>query len=106
MSNTVIYTKHFAFPSQENSILSNLIFNSEFRAKVLHHLKDTYFAEPCQRHVFKLIANHCAKYDTSPSNDTLRIDFENSGGLDSQRTAEGTAYLISELKEDKQDSQW
>ena len=62
----------------ERTILQNLIHNEEYCRKVLPFLKDEYFQEESDRHVFNEIQKYVGKYNNRPSVSALTIELGNS----------------------------
>jgi hypothetical protein len=61
----------------ENIIISNLVYNAEYRDKVLPHIKDQYFQDRSVHWTFKIVRDYVTKYSTSPTKEILLIDLDN-----------------------------
>jgi hypothetical protein len=55
----------------ENIIISNLIYNAEYRDKVLPHIKDEYFQDRSVHWTFKIVRAYVTKYNKSPTKEIL-----------------------------------
>jgi hypothetical protein len=55
----------------ENIIISNLIYNPEYRDKVLPHIKDEYFQDRSVHWTFKIVRDYVTKYNQSPTTEIL-----------------------------------
>ena len=87
----------------EQSILQNLIYNTEYTTRVIPYLKDEYFTEGASRVVYNLINKYINKYSGLPTTESLKIDIGNSTLSesvfnDSLELVDGFAECNSELK--------
>jgi len=83
-------------------ILQNLLHNEDYCRKVFPFLKDSYFENPVDKHIFKLIQEYLIKYNRRPTQDILRIELETS----STPQFEECKQLINELTSNNQDIDW
>ena len=61
----------------EQTILTNLIFNSEYTRKVIPYIKGEYFQDTTQRIVFETIDGYVEKYKVNPDNiEVIKLDLE------------------------------
>ena len=61
----------------EQTILTNLIFNSEYARKVIPYIKGEYFQDTTQRIVFETIDGYVEKYKANPDNiEVIKLDLE------------------------------
>lgn len=90
----------------EKTILSNLIFNENYTRKVLPFLKDEYFRDNVEKKLFEQIRSYVGKYNSTPSLESLRIDFSNRNDLNEQSFSEGNDLLKSFEKDDKTSLKW
>ena len=61
----------------EATILTNLIYNSEYTRKVIPYIKGEYFQDTIQRIVFETIDTYVEKYKVNPDNvDVIKLDLE------------------------------
>jgi hypothetical protein len=88
----------------ENTIFSNLLFNEDYGRKVLPYLKEEYFSDIKDRHIFKLINEYVEKYNSFPSREALAIDLSNKGGL-SEDLYKDTLDIIKTLSIDENTDQ-
>jgi len=89
----------------EAKILSNLVHNEPFARKVIPFLKPDYFQSATDKIVFELIARHYVKYNTIPTNDSLRIDLDTKGL--NEELYKQSIYVINNLVAvDVEESQW
>ena len=83
-------------------ILQNLLHNEDFARKVSPFLKDSYFENPVEKHVFKLIRTYLDSYNKRPTQDVLRIELETKPPAQ----YEDCKQLINELTANDQDIDW
>ena len=92
----------------ELSILKNLIYNDEFTRKVLPFIKEDYFTDLTERHIFKCVSDFINKYETLPTNEALTITFVESTSLTENEVREciGTLKDIEKHKNEPTDIKW
>jgi replicative DNA helicase len=87
-------------------ILTNLIQNETYLRKVFPYLKESYFDNPADIAVFKIIKDHVEKYNQRPSQEVLEVELENLKGI-SQDSYKGCKELINSLASPSpQDLDW
>ena len=89
----------------EVKILSNLVHNEPFARKVIPFLRPDYFQSATDKIVFQLIAKHYVKYNTIPTNDSLRIDLD-AKGLNEELYKQSTHTIDSLNEKDVEESEW
>ena len=52
----------------EQTILTNLIYNSEYTRKVIPYIRDEYFQDITQKVVFQIIEAYVNNYKSNPDN--------------------------------------
>lgn len=57
----------------ERAIFSQLVFNQEYFARVIPHLKPEYFQEKSQQIILKIIKTYADKYKSVPNQNALKI---------------------------------
>jgi replicative DNA helicase len=77
-------------------ILTNLIQNESYLRKVFPYLKESYFDNPSDAVVFKIIKGYIEKYNRRPSQDVLNIELETFKPL-SQEGYNSCKQLINNL---------
>jgi len=61
----------------EQTILTNLIFNSEYTRKVIPYIKGEYFQDSIERIVFEIIDTFVEKYKVNPDNiEVIKLNLE------------------------------
>lgn len=65
----------------EHIILQHLISNENYSRKVLPYLKEEYFRNGADRHIFSIIKNFITKYNSSPSIDALLLLVDDCGNM-------------------------
>ena len=61
----------------EATILTNLIYNSEYTRKVIPYIKEEYFQDNTQRIVFKTIALYVDRYKSPPEDrEIIKLDLQ------------------------------
>lgn len=89
----------------EVKILSNLVHNEPFARKVIPFLRPDYFQSATDKIVFQLIAKHYVKYNTIPTNDSLRIDLD-AKGLNEELYKQSTHTIDNLNVKDVEESEW
>jgi replicative DNA helicase len=77
----------------EQTILKNLIYCEPFMRKVIPFLKETYFAEPTERLVFKEIASFVERYKNPPTHEALVIGLTETKNLKEEQVRDGVELL-------------
>lgn len=92
--------------STEKLILKNLVHNDSYARKVLPFIKEEYFHDVSEKHVFKQIFKFIGDYNALPSHEALEIDLENSSLQ--QNIFDAAKRCILELKDPpkKVSEQW
>jgi hypothetical protein len=88
----------------ENTIFSNILFNEDYARKVLPYLKEEYFSDIKDRHIYNLINSYVDKYNSIPSREALAIDLGNKSGI-SEDLYKETLDIIKGLAVDEQTQQ-
>ena len=61
----------------EQTILTNLIFNSEYTRKVIPYIKGEYFQDSIERIVFEIIDTFVEKYKVNPDSiEVIKLNLE------------------------------
>ena len=89
----------------ENIIISNLIYNVEYRDKVLPHIKDEYFQDRSVHWTFKIVRDYVTKYNKSPTTEILVADLGCCHDIGENEYRE-TRQFIEQLTENIQDTPW
>ena len=89
--------------SIEKTILSNLIYNSDYARDVFPYISDEYFQNPNERKLFESIASHIVKYKDPPSKEALAIAISNREDLNENSFKE-ISELLDSLKIDENTS--
>jgi DNA-binding MarR family transcriptional regulator len=89
----------------ETILLSNLIYNRDYAAKVIPFLKPDYFHDPLQRWTFRVIKDHFAKYNRCPTLESIAIDLQQRSDIN-EKQFQDTVELVSKIKEEKVDFDW
>ena len=84
----------------EQTILKNLIKNSDYTRKVLPFLKEEYFGNMEDRLLFKEVAGFILKYNQQPSFDALDIEISNIRGT-TDDTVKNLRESLKTLDDDK-----
>ena len=79
----------------EQTILTNLIFNSEYARKVIPYIKGEYFQDTTQRIVFETIDGYVAKYKANPDNIEVKPPTINETDVKSPLIQQGPSVLIN-----------
>lgn len=69
----------------EELILQQLIYNTDFSAKVFPYLKAEYFSDPVEQKVFEKISDYILTYQSLPSLEALIIQLGSDGTLNDER---------------------
>jgi hypothetical protein len=87
-----------------HKILCNLVFNAEYRSRVLQHFKPEYFERPPFRLTFKLIA----AISSTPTKQRLLIDLKQCDGIHEETYKEAIATIesLSPDKDSEHDLDW
>lgn len=90
----------------EKTIISNLIYNSEFSRKVYPYIKEEYFDDQGIKKIFSSYSEYVDKYNSPPSLEALKITLDDRKDLNEQSYKE-IVQTISELKVDNDtNSEW
>ena len=88
----------------EEKIISNLLYNSDFAAKVIPYTKEEYFEE------YHVIADEIykffGKYGCSPTKDELKIEIQGRKGLTDKEVKKNLDLVSSIPSNDKSDFNW
>ena len=88
----------------EEKIISNLLYNSDFAAKVIPYTKEEYFEE------YHVIADEIykffGKYGCSPTKDELKIEIQSRKGLTDKEVKKNLDLVSSIPSNDKSDFNW
>jgi replicative DNA helicase len=84
----------------ETTILSNLVYNKEYYAKVFPFIKDEYFENNSHRKVFDTYADYVIQYKSPPSLEALKLSLEKRTDLNESLYSE-VMDAVSQLKVDK-----
>ena len=87
----------------ENIIISNLIYNAEYRDKILPHIKDEYFQDRSVHWTFKIVRDYVIKYNKSPTLEILVADLGCCHDIGENEHRE-TRQFIEQLTENIQDT--
>lgn len=68
----------------ETTILRHLLHNDAFARKVIPFLKPEYFATSSERMMFERTAAFMMKYNSLPSSEALRIEFDNASMMEGE----------------------
>lgn len=82
---------------EEQTILSNLLYNEKYTRDILHHLKAEYFADAHERNVFNHIVKFVEKYNTPPTKEALYIELSNDKTLNESQF-ESAKAIVSRLE--------
>jgi len=92
--------------SIEKLVLENLLYNESYARRVLPFLKEDYFGDLSQKHVYNLVHGFYNDYNKPPTKEVLDLSINSSTTLN-QKQVEDCVGLISVLSsENKQDEQW
>lgn len=83
----------------ELSVLAGLVFDEDYLRTVFPYLKPEYFKEHAERVLFEIIHDHVAKYNTSPTKESLAIDAFNRPGY-ADDVGEALQEIIRDLNHD------
>ena len=86
------------------TILSHLIFNQGYFAKVWPYMDSEYFEHGPAKNVFTLLQKHINEYSSVPSLNALNIALSNSSLGESE--AEGAQKLLDKLADTPEDLSW
>ena len=89
----------------ENIVISNLIYNAEYRDKVLPHIKDEYFQDRSVHWTFKIVRDYVTRYNKSPTTEILVADLGCCHDIGENEYRE-TRQFIEQLTENIQDTPW
>ena len=90
----------------ENIILSNLIYNDDYRVTVLPHIKDDYFQDRTFHWAFKIVRDYVNKYNKSPTKDILLTDLNIRHDIGETECRDTAAFIKEHLKENPQPLPW
>jgi hypothetical protein len=90
----------------ENIIISTLIYNAEYRDKVLSRIKDEYFQDRSIHWTFKIVRDYVTKYTTSPTKEILLAELGNRRDIGETESRETTKFIEGLAKEPQQDMTW
>jgi len=82
--------------SIERLIINGLLNDDEYARKVLPILKDEYFIDEVERHIFSNIKEFLIKYSNLPSKEAILIQISGQKGIHSELYNQITSY-VSEL---------
>ena len=88
----------------EQTIISNLIYNSEFSRKVTPYLKEEYFDDVATRKIFSSFTDYVSEYKEPPSIEALKITLEERKDLN-EETYKQVIDSVNQLKIDKDTNQ-
>ena len=83
----------------ETTILSNLIYNEEYYAKVFPFIKDEYFDDNTHRKIFDTYRTYVEQYKAPPSVEALKISIDNRKDLNESSYSE-VMSAVGQLKAD------
>lgn len=83
----------------EGIILSNLIYNDEFSRNILPYLKDEYFEDYNERHVFSIIRSFVQKYSGVPTKEAIVLAIDTDESINEDRYSE-LVSVVNSLKVD------
>lgn len=89
----------------ETLILSSLIHRVDYARSVLPFIKDEYFRDAAEKHIYSIIAEFYKKYNTAPTAESLLIELQNDRSLKETEYKE-QSELIQELQASTVDQQW
>lgn len=90
--------------SLEEKIVSNLLYNSEFAAKVIPYTKEEYFEDYST--IVDEIVKFFVKYGCAPTKDELKIEIQSRKGL-TDKEVKNSCEKVSEIPvNDKSDFNW
>jgi replicative DNA helicase len=90
----------------EQAILSNLFANEAYARQVLPFIKDEYFHQKSDRHVFTLISTFFEKYNSLPTKAALKIEADKIDNV-TDREVEEVVEAIDTLADDsKEEMHW
>lgn len=91
----------------EITILKDLVYNEEFSRKVLPFLKEDYFSERSERLIFKEIEHFINTYNTTPTQETLRL-YLNDSNIVAEEFSSAIDVLdrIESVKDEKSNLDW
>ncbi len=89
----------------EQQILSKLIFSEEYLRKTIPFLKEEYFTDWQDKHLYRLIIDYVKKYNATPSISALSIEVDNLTGINDDQFKELKEY-INQLKDIEVGSDW
>ena len=90
--------------SLEEKIVSNLLYNSEFAAKVIPYTKEEYFED--YPTIVDEIVKFFVKYGCAPTKDELKIEIQSRKGL-TDKEVKNSCEKVSEIPvNDKSDFNW
>lgn len=88
----------------ENTILRNLIFNSEFSRKVLPYIKKEYFTQKSEQYLVGEIFDFITKYNNNPTVEALKIAISKLSI--SEDELKETYSILDNLEEVDVNQQW
>lgn len=86
----------------EHVILKSLIFNEDYTRKVLPFLKEDYFGDRVERLVFNEIDSYVAKYNSTPTYESLVIEVNNKKITDDEYKE--SIELLNEFNDHKSET--
>ena len=90
----------------EALVLRSLIHDEEYARRTLPFLKPEYFMDRTERVVYETVAAFVAKYNKSPTVETITIDLSNRDGLSEEEFKQGKELLGELVDFDKPDTKW
>jgi len=88
----------------EKTIISNLLYNTEFSRKVTPYIKDEYFDDPSAKTIFQSFSDYVAEYKEPPSIEALKITIDSRNDMNEDHYKE-VVKTVDELKIDKDTNQ-
>ena len=89
----------------EVTILSNLVFNSEYSRKVLPFIRQDYFNDHSYKIIFLEIHEYITQYDALPSLNALGIEFQERTDLTEEQFKE-VLEVLNVLSDEEADLDW
>ena len=90
----------------ELTILKNLVHNEDFARKTLPFLKEEYFSDSSERHVFKRITDFMTKYNTNPTREAIGIELESATNLTEEEHKRSMEVVRNLIEPEPTEMQW
>lgn len=88
----------------EQTILSNLLYNTEYFQKVYPYIKDEYFDEEAHRKIFTTYSEYVEQYKQPPSIEALKISLDKRKDMN-EESFKAVVTTVDQLKTDPNTNQ-